>query len=327
MPNPRSIAEFSQVPAPSIDTVQNATIVPVRDEKNLPCGVLRSDGTVCANSRTMLIRPRLTAPPAPPDPSEISDLAGRHLYGGVARVHFGHFLTETISRLWALDHLGKPVDSIIFQPIYHRTAKTILSTPLRQIVEVLSDGLPVQAFDTPVRAEELVVPSQGVGHFGWSTGTPEFRRFVRSRFEAAFAANGPDKLYISRARLANGDRHLDQEEQIEAMMIAAGYTIFHPERYSIREQAEHYLAARRVVGGDGSAFHFAAHLFQPGTRVGLIKRRHYTEVFAAIAEQIKAFGEVELSTLHPLLPAAEDVEKPPINMHRLERALRSKGFL
>ncbi len=327
MPKPRNFADFSQIPAPDIDTLQNATIVPVRDEKDLPCGVLRADGTVCQNARTMLIRPRLTAPPTAPVPDEITELAGRHLYAGVARVHFGHFLTETISRLWALDQLERPVDSIIFQPIYHRTAKTMLSTPLRQIVEVLSDGIPVQAFNGPVRAEELVVPSQGVGHFGWSTGTPEFRHFVRSRFEAAFSANGPEKLYISRARLKNGDRHLDQEDQIEEMMIAAGYTAFHPERFSIHEQAAHYLAARVIVGGDGSAFHFAAHLFQPGTKVGLIKRRHYTEVFAAIAEQIKAFGDVELSTLHPLLPAAEDAEKPPINLHRLERALRSKGFL
>lgn len=327
MPKSPSFADFAQIPGANIDTVQNATIVPVRDEKYLPCGVLRADGTVVANSRTMLIRPRLTAPPATPDESVITDLAGRHLYGGVARVHFGHFLTETISRLWALDHLDKPVDSIIFQPIYHRTAKTLFSSPLRQIVKTLNDGLPVQAFDTPVRVEELVVPSQGVGHFGWSTGTPEFRHFVRSRFEAQFSAKGPEKLYLSRARLENGDRHLDQENSIEEMMSAAGYTIFHPQRHSIREQAEHYLAARVVVGGDGSAFHFAAHLLQPGTRVGLIKRRHYSEVFAAIAEQIKAFGDVELNTLHPLMHSGEDVEKPPINLHRLKRGLRNKGFL
>lgn len=327
MSRPRNFAEFSRIPDPSIDALKNATIVPVRDEKHLPCGVLRADGTLCPNSRTMLIRPRLTAPPAAPDPREIIDLPGRHLYGGVARVHFGHFLTETISRLWALDHLEAPVDSIILQPIYHRSAKRLFGKTLREIVEVLSNGVPIQAFDTPMRAEELVVPSQGVGHFGWSTGTPEFRQFVRNRFEARFKANGPEKLYISRARLEKCDRHLDQEDQIEEMMVNAGYTIFHPERYTIREQAEHYLAARMIVGGDGSAFHFAAHLLQPGTKVGLIKRRHYTEVFTAIAEQIKAFGEVELSTMHPLLPATDDTDKAPINLHRLERALRNKGFL
>ena len=327
MPKTRSIADLPPLPAPSIDRLENATIVPVRDDRDLSCGVLRADGKICDNSRTLLIRPQLTGIPGAPDPAEVKEVAGRHLFAGMARVHFGHFMTETISRLWALDHLDAPVDSLIFQPIYHRSPRNLFSRNVRQIVAVLCDGLPIQSFEGPVRVEKLLVPSQGVGHFGWSTGTPDFRRFVRRRFEERYTADGPEKLYISRARLDNENRHLDQEYEIEEMMIDAGYTIFHPERFSIREQAEHYLAARLLVGGDGSAFHFAAHLLQPGTRVGLIKRRRDTHVFAAIAEQIKAFGEVELATLHPLMPADPEDEKPPINLYRLRRALRAKGFI
>ena len=50
-------------------------------------------------------------------------------------------------------------------------------------------------------------------------------------------------------------------------------------------------------------------------------------MFNAIAEQIKAFGAVELSTIHPLKPQAEGETKAQLNMHRLERALRQKGLL
>ena len=173
----------------------------------------------------------------------------------------------------------------------------------------------------------LDIPSQGIGHLGWSAGTPEFRHFVRSRFEAHYKPLGPERLYLSRTRLENEDSLVDQEGQIEMMMAAAGYTIFHPERYSIRQQVEHLMAARMVVGADGSAFHLAAHVLQPGTRVGLIKRRHRTEVFNAIARQIVAFSGVELSTLHPLLPEEEGRERARLNLHRLERALKRKGFL
>ena len=160
-----------------------------------------------------------------------------------------------------------------------------------------------------------------------TAGTDAFRAAVHDRFARDVAADGPERLYISRTRLENEDSLVDQEGQIEMMMAAAGYTIFHPERYSIRQQVEHLMAARMVVGADGSAFHLAAHVLQPGTRVGLIKRRHRTEVFNAIARQIVAFSGVELSTLHPLLPEEEGQDRARLNLHRLERALKRKGFL
>lgn len=327
MPKRLKPADFPQIPQPSIDSLRNAVIVPETEDKRWRCGVLDNTGAFCENSRTMISRTRFTTPPKMPADGMITDLPGRHLWGGVARLHFGHFLTETITRLWALDHLKTPVESVIFQPVYHRDVKTFLGRELKGLAELLCGDVPLKVYDTPQRVEELHVPSQGLGHLYWSRGTPEFRHFMRTRLEAAFEPNGPEKLYISRTGMEKLGRGIDQEEQIIEIMLKAGYTIFQPERYTIRQQAEYYRAARMVVGGDGSAFHFAAHLLQPGTKVGLIMRRHSPDVFNAIARQIDALGEVTLSTLHPLLAEDDAVEIPRINLFRLERALRRKGFI
>lgn len=42
-------------------------------------------------------------------------LEGRWLFGGLFYGHFGHFLCETTSRLWALDKVG-PIAGIVFYP-------------------------------------------------------------------------------------------------------------------------------------------------------------------------------------------------------------------
>ena len=318
---------LDRLPAPDIATLRGGVAVAPAPGRNLPAGVFDADGVLHPYSRTQMGGPRWSDIPPTPAPEDIVPLAGRHLYGGVGRVHFGHFLVESIARLWALDHLDTPVDSVLFSPMHGRKPKMTFGKTLSELITVFCGDLPVTPVPAPTRIEEVVIPSQGIGHLGWSAGTPEFRHFVRSRFEARYKPLGPERLYISRTRLENEDSLVDQEGQIEMMMAAAGYTIFHPERYSIRQQVEHLMAARMVVGADGSAFHLAAHVLQPGTRVGLIKRRHRTEVFNAIARQIVAFSGVELSTLHPLLPEEEGQDRARLNLHRLERALKRKGFL
>ncbi|MDQ2090693.1 glycosyltransferase family 61 protein [Marimonas arenosa] len=318
---------FDRIPAPHVDTLHGAVAVPPAAGHNLPGGVFDAQGDIVPNSRTMMGGPRWSDIPERPSPETLEQLAGRHLYGGVGRVHFGHFFIESISRLWALDQLDGPVDSVLFSPMHGRKPKMTFGKTLGELIRVFCGDVPVTPIAVPTHVEEMLVPSQGVGHLNWSTGTPVFRRFVRSRLEAHYAPLGPEKLYVSRTRLANKDSLVDQEAQIEELMAAAGYTVFHPERYTIRQQIEHLMAARAVVGADGSAFHLAAHVLQPGTRVGLIKRRHRTAVFNAIAEQLKAFGEIELSTLHPLKPQEPGEPRARLNLFRLERALRQKGFI
>ena len=318
---------FDRIPDPHTVTLKGATVMPATEGRDLPSGVFTAAGDICPNSRTMMGGPRWTAIPDKPDPASVGTLTGRHLFAGVGRVHFGHFLVEAITRLWALDHIDQPVDSVLFLPMHSRSPDNPFGRTHLKLIRALCDDTPITYVSSPVKVDELVVPSQGVGHLNWSTGTPVFRHFVRSRLEARYRPNGPKKLYISRTQLKNEDSLVDQEEAVEDLMAGAGYTVFHPERYSIREQIEHLMAARVLVGADGSAFHLAAHVLQPGTRVGLIKRRHRTPVFGAIAQQIKAFADVRLSTLHPLKPQSDGDPRAQINLHRLERALRQKGFI
>ncbi|MGK7651397.1 glycosyltransferase family 61 protein [Roseovarius sp. B08] len=315
------------LPEPHVETVEQAQVVPMSQGRELACGVFRADGSFVEQSRTLYSSNRFTAQPGLPGTAEV--LPGRHLFIGIGRHHFGHFLLECISRMWPLGQ--RSYDGLVLIPMHGIDFGAVFERRLKAFVDLLSDGLPVHFVETPVRVEVLDVPTQGMGHRDWVTGTPEFRRFIRGRLQAAVLPEGDEKIYLSRSLLKRADQMVDQEERIERLMRKAGYTIMHPQRHSLPEQCAHYAASRQIVGPDGSAFHLAPFVMRPGTRVGLIQRRWRQGAFDALANQIDAFCDVDLVKMNALLrtddgQVSEDVP-PPMDYRRLVRKLEAGGFL
>jgi capsular polysaccharide biosynthesis protein len=318
---------FGPLPEARVETLRDATIVPMTEGPEQACGVLRADGSFCDISATRLSSDRITGTPAAP--VSTTPLPGRNLYAGLGRHHFGHFLVETITRLWALDHQAKACDGLIIVPKHGIDFNAVMRRRLGAFFDLLSGGLPVHIVTAPIKVETLHVPTQGFGHMSWLTATPEFRHYVRQRLTAQITPKGPERLYISRTGLKNAAQAMPQEARVEAMMKNAGYTIFHPQDHSLAEQCARYMAAKQIVGPDGSAFHLAPFVLQNGTRVGLIQRRHRQDVFDALTAQIRAFCEAELVTLNPLLPTdkAKTLDTPQMFFPWLKRGLRRSGFL
>ena len=319
----------AQAPLPDarVEVLHEATVVPMAEGPAQACGVLRADGSFCDISATRLSAGRITGRPDAPESA--APLPGRHLYAGLGRHHFGHFLVETITRLWALDHKAKGCDGIVVIPKHGIDFNAVMRRRLGAFFDMLSGGLPVRIAATPLRVETLYVPTQGFGHMSWLTATPEFRQHIRQRLTSQITPEGPEKLYISRTGLKDAAQAMPQEERVEATMAKAGYTIFHPQKHPLHVQCSRYMAARQIVGPDGSAFHLAPFVLQKGTRVGLIQRRHRQDVFDALTAQVRAFCEAELVTFNPLLPPdkAETPDKPQMFFPWLKRGLKRSGFL
>jgi len=315
------------LPEPHVETVPNAVVAPLQAGRALSCGVFRADGSFCDHSRTLYSSNRFTD--KPPFPLQTLKLQGQHLFIGIGRHHFGHFLLECTSRFWPLLH--RRYDGLVLIPMHGIDFKSVFQRRLRAFVDLLSYEIPVHLVDAAVEVERLDVPTQGMGHRDWVVGTPEFRRFIRGRLGARVIPKGEERIYISRSQLKRASQMVDQEDRIERLMRKAGYTIFHPQRHSLPVQCAQYAAARQIVGADGSAFHLAPFVMRPGTRVGLIQRRWRQGAFDALAAQIDAFCDVDLVTMNPLIrpydtPLSEDTP-PPLDFRRLIRKLEAGGFL
>ncbi|SPH17390.1 hypothetical protein DEA8626_00908 [Defluviimonas aquaemixtae] len=255
--------------------LRNALAVPERGhDAKLASGVLLSDGSYCDLSRAW-IRARKAMPEPTLTPGEpIADLAGRHLYAGHMRGHFGHFLVESTARLWALGWLEGEMDGIVYLPYRGPVGPANRAIgAYRFFFDQLGIELPIRAVDGATRVEELYVPELGFGWLERYAGSPAYRAFMRSRLGQGVEAEGSEKLYVSRARLPSQRGGVLGETVIEENLARAGYEIFHPEKHDLRTQLARYKAARQIVALDGSALHLAAYVMDESRRVGMILRR------------------------------------------------------
>lgn len=216
---------------------------------------------------------RITVPPEPPAPGAATErLEGRWLLGGICYGHFGHFLCESTSRLWALNALGG-VDGIVYYPKQRLTHERRQFRHHEPFFEALGlEGVQIRAPQHPVAIDRLALPPPAFGIGVLVAGRPEYRAFMRNNLGADIDPDGPEDLYVSRARLPTKRGSILLEERIEHLMEAAGYTVFHPQRHDLRTQIAHWKAARRIVSLDGSALHLAAMLVAPEARVAILNR-------------------------------------------------------
>jgi hypothetical protein len=267
------------------------------------------------------------------DPRSAPDaprLPGTYLYGGELWPHFGHFIFESISRLWACDVLEHQIDGLVF---LRRSATAPLPEWQRRFLDLLRVSTSLVFVSVPTVAERLYVPRQGCGMGPLSAGTPAFRRFVRERLTQLQPRTDARSIYISRGgyRLRRGG--IFAEEELERRLAAEGYTNFAPERHTVDEQIATYLGAERIVGPDSSALHLAGYVARPETRIAIVLRRK--DGAKDLLPQITGFtGQQPLviDVIRTIL--RRDNERNPtwasvaeLDLPKLARHLRAGGFL
>lgn len=255
-----------------IDELQNAVVVPPSETGFVQkAGVLTAQGQYQANGALWRNGRSLTTPPDMPK-GDLPLRKGTWLWGGVLWMHFGHFLVESMARLWALDHLDRKIDGILFIPKRPKNGDEVAGFQSK-LIEMMGVDVPVVCAATPERVERLIVPGQGFGLGTMIQGTPEFRAAMANRFGKEIAAEGPKKLYVSRSKLPAGRGNLIGEAELEANLAAEGYTIYHPEKHDIAHQIASYKAASHIIAAEGSSLHMVAMVCDSKTDVAIVVRR------------------------------------------------------
>ena len=259
----------------TVEICSKATVVPPLGGAMLqPTGILRSDGSYVHRGALWRRHRPITTQPAPPT-SPVSRLSGRWLYAGPLWAHFGHFLTESVSRLWAVETAG-PIDGVIFTPKRAATGSAVEAYHHAFFESLGLVDVQICVLTEPTQIQELVVPGQGFGLGPMSSGTSIFRRFIRNQFANAVRARGPEKLYISRSQIGPRRGGFLDEARLEAYLSTAGYEVFHPQKHDLHSQIARYKAAKSIVAAEGSALHLVAMLARPTQKVAIVMRRDGT---------------------------------------------------
>ncbi|WP_322867412.1 glycosyltransferase 61 family protein [Aquicoccus sp. G2-2] len=256
----------------TVKEIPDAFIVPPAvAAPELYCGVFTDAGKHVPRGATWLRGKPVTLPPETV-PNVVRKLDGEWLWGGVIYGHFGHFLTESIARLWAVSERRERLSGVIFVDKYGRDAAAVPGFIFELFQHLIGD-LPVMILNDCTQVTHLHVPGQGFGLGHMSTGTRAFRRFISDDFARGVKPEGPERLFITRSQLGQGGQGLVGEAIFDDRMARAGYEIFAPETHDLTTQIARYRAAKMVVGLDGSAFHLFGLVAQKEQKVGVILRR------------------------------------------------------
>lgn len=282
-----------------IACIDNAIVVPpakgLGNQSVQKSGVLRPDGTVVEESITWRGQSRVTVDPAMPDAAAIGHLPGAHMFLGPLFGHFGHFLVESICRIWAFDALRDRIDGVVYVPKFQNRPEHVAKV-YGPFLEALGVTAPMRNLDDPMRVDRLYVPLQGFGMFQMIEGAPEFRDFIRAHAGKTIAPQGAEKIYISRSALPAVRGSVLGEKLLESWLEDEGYTVFHPQKHDHATQIAAYRAATHVIGVDCSPLHLLALVGNADQTVAVIARRdgNLDQIFA---RQIRAFAGAQAHAL------------------------------
>ena len=304
--------------------VRNGVVVPDTGVGMVAHGVFDARGAFLPLSHARLSRGRISDVPdlAPPQ----DRLRGTYLYAGVSHDHFGHFLLESLSRIWALDHLDAAPDGLILPARTGMEMGPPLPARLARAVARFCGDLPVHIVKQPTQVDRLILPTPGFGHGPWLDGTAHHRNWIAKRL-ADLPVDGADKLYITRRGLHRPDALVDREDAIEAMMEEAGYFVFAPERHHLDVQLGVMRAARLIVGADGSAFHLVPLAMRRDARAAIFLRRNRPDILGFLSRQMQGFAGVTPTTIDARRHPLPMTTPAPLDLDVLRQRLLDQGFV
>lgn len=159
---------------------------------------------------------------------ELAESQETVIYGGMASYHFGHFLVESMARLWYLLNEKGTQKKIVFitngKPgDWFRNFMELLGINWERVIIIRQ----------PMRFASVIVPEESVhswGHFF----TDEYRQ-IYARLREQAKPSRHKKLYLTH-RAFKGQIKCCNEKYFEDYFAAKGFLVVSPEKYSLPEQ-------------------------------------------------------------------------------------------
>ncbi len=189
-------------------------------------------------------------------PRDCQRIDGPLLYLSVYFNHWGHFLTESLSRMWA--RYAHPELATIpgFFGAFSRGNKTNATTAAFLTSFSSAPLTLVKAFG-PTRIEKCFVPQPSFANraFAFAAHRDALHDVARTFLKDVDVRHDPRPVYLSRSRLAKGNRFITNEAALDEALAARGFRIVHPQEMNLAEQIILFNTHRDFVGCVGSAFH------------------------------------------------------------------------
>ena len=189
------------------------------------------------------------------DNLEFTDNDGIVCYGGVLFSHFGHEITEGISRLWYYCEKkklqGEKIKLIFFKLT---TGSSYNSESFLKLLGINKDDYII--VERPMRFKSIIIPDQsyyildGIINIKAVTTYDYIINNLSHTTGICLKNNYPSKIYLSRSKFEKDD--MINESFFEDFYSQRGYIIIYPEQLSIEEQILLLNNAEEIVCTGGT---------------------------------------------------------------------------
>jgi capsular polysaccharide biosynthesis protein len=235
-------------------------------------GVLKKNNA-CLNS-SLLIRTRnedgsvqFVTKPAPKKAQYTID--GKNIFGGYFFHHYGHFILESLSRIW----LAQRYPDL---PIIFAGKQSKILEFQKKILNLIGIKNEIKFVSGVANVNELIVPQPGcVINCLFSNEQCETLGVLKD----GLVKN--KKIWITRSKIRQHAKSrikeeipliINNEEKLEQMLQDKGWFIFDPLNYDILEQLEILGSASHLAGFEGSAFHSLVLFKEYKTKIDMFGR-------------------------------------------------------
>jgi len=177
---------------------------------------------------------------------------GNSLLLGIWMSHYGHFITETLSRLWIYNEIDQ-YENLYIYPFIFGKGKTELKPYQAYFLGLL--GIPshkIKTLRNYTSFEKITIPEQGwIANGRVSSGIHSIYKKIR---EAHLSNNiSYDRVFLSR-RKSTYNRVINVSE-VETIFELNNFSVIYPEELPIREQLIIYANCEVMAGFSGTALH------------------------------------------------------------------------
>ena len=175
---------------------------------------------------------------------------GAAVYAGFAADHFGHFLLESLARLWWVLETGF-TGPVCF---YSRTGKPPERAHFMQVMTALGLADQIEIVLDPIAFDTVIVPEAAfaIATHAHPACETVFARIARG-LDACPRGDEPRRLFLSRAAMRN--RRVFGETALAHAFATQGFEVIAPEQIPLEDQIRLFMAADDVAGSQGSALH------------------------------------------------------------------------
>lgn len=231
------------------ETYRNAIITPIKwlEKKfHFHSGLFDQAGSIVKSSLLWRNYGQISFPFEIGDlPIETSDK--QPIYCGPLYDHFGHFLLESLSRLWITElYPNRPLAWSYDQ----NKVEAAYSSWQKEVLGLLGISAEAIFVNNPMRFSEVLLPQSGYRIRDYFH--PEHAKFLaKARLRNSDASQ---KIWLSRSEF-NNNQGTVTIKIFESQLEELGWKVLHPETLSISEQLDALSKACHIAGEEGSAFH------------------------------------------------------------------------